>query len=110
MIVVKTGKIVRWSVMKKECKTCEVMKREYDDVIPYECFANYEGSSGAMDSKLVVELIRKTWKNSSSMASIRTIVTDDDSTLKANTNNKQHRGLVQDDIQDLTLLLIYSTG
>ena len=70
MIGCKTGKIVGWGVMKKKCKTCEVMKRKYDDVHPYECSVNYEGSSGAMESKLAVESIHKTWNSSSSMVSI----------------------------------------
>ena len=74
------------------------MKRKYDDTHSHECSVNYEGSSGAMESKLAVELIHKTWNNSSSKVSMGTILADDDSTLKANTNNKRHGGLVQDEV------------
>ena len=84
--------------MKKKYKICHVMTKKYDDIHPHGCLINYEGSSGAMESKLVVKLIHEAWKKSSSMVSIGTNVADDDSTLKANTNNKRHRGLVQDEV------------
>ena len=60
---------------------------------------NYEGSSGAMESKLAVRMIHDTWNKSGKKVTIGTIVADDDSTLKANTKNKNNGGLVSDEIE-----------
>ena len=63
------------------------------------CLINYESSSGAMESKLAVRMIHDTWNKSGKKVTIGTIVADDDSTLKANTKNKNNRGLLDDDIE-----------
>ena len=99
MIGCFTRKVVGWGVMRKKCKICEVMTQKYDDIHPHECLINYEGSSGAMESKLAVRMIHDTWNKSGKKVTIGTIVADDDSTLKANTKNKNNRGLLDDDIE-----------
>jgi hypothetical protein len=60
---------------------------------------NYEGSSGAMESKLAVKMIHDTWNKSAKKVTIGTIIADDDSTLKANTKNKKNGGLVNDEVE-----------
>ena len=49
-----------------------------------------------MESKLAVMMIHDTWNKSAKKVSIGTIVADDDSTLKANTNNNKNGGLIDD--------------
>ena len=65
------------------------MLRKYEENLPHNCNAKYQGSSGGMESRLTVDLITQTWRRSKSKVSIDTIVADDDSTLKSNTDNKK---------------------
>ena len=80
------------------------MMRKYSHILPHSCNANYEGSSGAMESRLAVDLITRTHRDSKGNVIIGTIVSDDDTTLRSNCCNKSKGGLVDDIIPEPTFL------
>ena len=87
MIGQETGKVIGYSVRSKFCKTCDnaTIYRKLPKL--HDCRCNWDGSSKAMESDMVIEMVKKHCEEG---RSISTIVADDDTTtisrLKKNVN------------------------
>ena len=75
--------IVQYGLMKKKCSTCI---RQNSLSLPFRshrCAVNWEGSSGAMEAGLALKLVLEIEKTYGELVYIKEIVTDDDSTMRA---------------------------
>lgn len=77
MVGAETGKIVGYSVRSKFCKTCDNAKQKGQTPKPHDCRMNWQGSSKAMESDMVIEMVTKKQQEG---IEIETIVGDDDAT------------------------------
>ena len=75
MIGAETGKVIGYSVRSKFCKTCDNIYRKFPKV--HDCRCYWDGSSKAMESDMVIEMVKKHCEEG---RSISTIVADDDTT------------------------------
>ena len=65
---------------------------------------NHEGSSSSMESKLAVQLVNKTWNQSKNKVYIGCLVSDDDTTMRANCQNITKGGYLNNDVPTPTFL------
>ncbi|XP_077991796.1 uncharacterized protein LOC144446003 [Glandiceps talaboti] len=77
MIGSKTGKVIAYDVRSKKCKKCEVAKKRNIEAKPHDCRRNWSGSAKAMESDMVVEMVKACAKMS---VPLHTIVGDEDAT------------------------------
>ena len=56
---------------------------------PHKCNVNHSGSSDSMESKLVLLMVTDICKGTNGAANIGKLVTDDDSTMRANIKHKK---------------------
>jgi len=79
-----TRKTIAKHVCCKSCKKCKTWyrHRESDEEVPeHECVKNYDGSSGSMEPEAMLEMFKSLYDKYQTIVS--TIVTDDDSSIKA---------------------------
>jgi hypothetical protein len=68
----------------KYCSICSWWQKNKDgmDAPEHSCEVNHEGSLGSMESDALLEMVTGLWRNS--VVQSRHVVTDDDSTMRAN--------------------------
>ena len=74
-------KVVGMRVLSKECTLCKIAQQNTKPVVKHECPANYVGSSKSMEVQAIYEMVLQAWK--SNVYYIGTIVSDNDTTMKA---------------------------
>ena len=74
-------KIIGLRVLSKECGKCKMAQRMNTPVSKHKCPKNYEGPSKSMEVQAILELTIEAWE--SGIYAIGTIVSDDDTTMKA---------------------------
>ena len=96
MIGCRTGLIIGLDVRGKKCAKCHQANKKNLPVRDHKCPINYEGSSGAMESKVALSLTEQIFNNSNGHLYVKHLVSDDDSTMRSllthqNENNKKGR-------------------
>jgi hypothetical protein len=72
---------VWWNIRCKSCRICTKYEGE-NDIPVYECTVNHEGSSKSMEPHSVVDMVTELFDGFKTF--VRFLITDDDSTMKAN--------------------------
>lgn len=80
MVGAKTGKIIALETRIKTCRICDYAKKSKIPVREHSCRRNWDGSAKAMESDMVVAMVKKA---SSAKAAVKTIVGDEDSSAIA---------------------------
>ena len=62
-----------------------------DQILIHKCNVNHSSSSGSMESKLVLSIVTDICSDINRAANIGKLVTDDDSTMRANLKRKTER-------------------
>ncbi len=81
-----TNKILFLDIRNKYCSVCAIAERKGQEVPQHRCFKNWEGSSSAMESDILVEGFRSTEE----MHGVRYmwLLGDGDSSVLANVKTK----------------------
>lgn len=87
MIGCESGKVIKYAVRIKSCKTCSLAQDSNSQPPKHDCHINWTGSSKAMESDMVEEMVKEVDKDGCHVGSI---VGDEDTTtiarLRANVN------------------------
>jgi len=102
---VYSRKPIAMCLKSKYCSTCSWWdKNKPTSEVPiHSCTVNHEGSSGSMESDALLEMIITLWDEFH--VRVRAVVTDDDSTMKANCkwSNEEWLAFFELDIRALTI-------
>ena len=85
-------------VLGKSCAVCRRYNTRGIEPKTDPCTANYDGSSGGMESTLCVQLLEKICRDFQGHVHVRHLVTDDDLTIRSRCRNVKDRGIVQDHV------------
>jgi len=79
-----TRRAISMCLKSKYCSTCSWWDKNKptSEVPEHSCTVNHEGSSGSMESDALLEMVISLWDDFH--VSVKSVVTDDDSTMKAN--------------------------
>jgi len=77
-----TKKIVGFKVMSKHCNECNAWTNNDLPVPPHDCTKNHVGTSKSMETEAIFRLVTEAYFNRCFCISV--IISDDDSTMKAN--------------------------
>lgn len=83
MIGTRTKKVVHIGTRNKRCLACNRQKLN-KKISPHKCYKNYAGSSGGMESDIIIEGFQKLFEKG---IKFTTIVTDGDSTTVSKLKN-----------------------
>lgn len=87
MIGCESGKVIKYAVRIKSCKTCSLAQDSNSQPPKHDCHINWTGSSKAMESDMMEEMVKEVDKDGCHVGSI---VGDEDTTtiarLRANVN------------------------
>ena len=72
----------------------------------HKCNVNHSGSSGSMESKLALSMVTEICRETNGAANVGKLVTDDDSTMRANNKHKinNNKGKLDENIPEPTFL------
>ena len=76
-------------VKSKKCTKCASAINKKRQPKPHFCTVNHEGSSGAMEAELALDLVTEMHTVSQGRVFIHTIVSDDDSTMRSLLKHKK---------------------
>ena len=79
----RSGKIIGLDVKGKKCAKCHYANKHNLPVKDHKCSINYEGSSGAMESKVALTLTERLFSESNGRIYIAQLVSDDDSSMRS---------------------------
>ena len=86
-----TNKVIGYGVSKEKCSICKQLNRNNiaaAEAYLNECNINSTGSSGAMESELVLKLTTKIFRESDGLVYVSYIVSNNDSTIQAHLQHK----------------------
>ena len=95
----RTGKVVAMGVKKKRCRTCLMYNEDGAIMPPHNCNVNHEGSSGSMEGDLCLDLLNLINSETDEKVFVSHLVTDDDTTLRANCANENKGGKLPNNIK-----------
>ena len=100
------GKVIHAGVLKKRCSTCMRHDGLVDHLPQHKCNVNHSGSSGSMESKLALCMVTDICRETNGAANVGELVTDDDSTMRANLKHKtnNNKGKLDDNVPEPTFL------
>ena len=87
----RTKKIVGVAVRSKNCAKCQKARKHNFPAPDHNCPLNYEGSSGAMESKVALDFTIQLYEKYGGKLFIEHMVTDDDSTIRSMLKHKSER-------------------
>lgn len=79
----RSGMIISAIITAKECRLCSYYEHQNKEPPDHDCPRNYTGSSKAMEPDAVLSLYDNMFYDSLKKIALRSIVSDDDSTMKA---------------------------
>ena len=80
---VRTGNVIGYQVKSKCCSKCSIANSLNKPAEEHDCTINWEGSSGGMEAAVALELCIQLHDDSGYNIFVDTIVSDDDSTMRA---------------------------
>ena len=81
---------------EQKCSLCQRVTSEAGIAVPHKFLCNWEGSSGAMESGLALQLVIAVFEEFDGLVYIKHIVTDDDSTMRSHIKNIKNGGKLPD--------------
>ena len=80
----KTGLVVGYDVMSKDCRICTTAKSKGTEPPPHDCTINFHGSSKAMEPEAAANIVKEIEQKG---VDVSTIIMDDDATTIARLRN-----------------------
>ena len=92
-----TGKVIGYKVKSKSCSKCKTANTLDIDAEEHDCQINFDGSSGAMEAAVALELCIQLHDGEYDVY-VEKIVSDDDSTMRAHLRHVSQGGKLPDRI------------
>ena len=98
----RTKKIVGVAVRSKKCAKCQKARKNNYPAPEHRCPLNYEGSSGAMESRVALDFTIELYESYGGKFFIEHMVTDDDSTIRSTLKHKSEheKGKLPDNVPE----------
>ena len=96
-----TGKIVDFELKCVSCSICSAAQRKNESPRSHYCWKNFDQSAKAMEATTAAELVTRISEQFNGKARVGTVISDDDSTMRAHCS---HKGGLSQDIHEPTFL------
>ena len=103
-----TGYVIGYNVKSKSCSKCSIANSLNKPAEEHDCQINWAGSSGGMEAAVALNLCIELHDDSGYNIFVQTIVSDDDSTMRAHIQHTAGGGsyLVIFQLQNFLLILV----